>query len=492
MANVKQVSFNLPGQQPPLAAELRAAAEEQARLQALLDEGRGGLRGQLIDTGRFMVPDLTPIAQAVNQRRTAAELENAKRKQADLQGQYQRTLVEELRRYKARRDGKEVELEGPPVEGETSVTGRVPGDPRAFREFEGSPFPEVAGMAKADREAYQRLFDKLVERASFPSVQAAGGDVAALQPKDDFVFGNNAVWNKGEGGPPRVVEPVRQMTTPQGTLVNVQPGGALDAVDKAPRVSVDASSRPGNVLDKGYAERVVAERQQAPAWAQGLRATETAHAALREGARAGFGENFLQNARTLITGLTGVRFDASAPTGVLSKTLAENVLTEFGGKLGAGVSNADVLFMERAQAGLETDPKAIERILAIRAAVLSRRLRTYNEDVARLAEDERDPAASARRRAAYQVEIPRVMFGFITPDALASYISIAQNLPWEEAKKIAYEQPLTPLDSRASRSVQGSMGEEWRREPSAPTPEDAERERRRQELLQRYGGQGGR
>jgi hypothetical protein len=260
----------------------------------------------------------------------------------------------------------------------------------------------------------------------------------------------------------------------------------LDAVDKAPKVNVNTANQPENILDKGLGENVIKDRDAARAAANGLRGTETALYALREGARSGFGEQFLQNARTFVTGLTGVRFDASAPTGVLAKTLAQNVLDEFGGKLGTGISNADVEFMRQASGGLVDDPKALERILAIRAGLLARRLDQYNRDVEAAAGD--GPGAD-RRRAAFAVERPKTMFPFITADALASWLSITKNIPLEDARKIAYEQPLSRLDKRASTAVRGSMGEEWRREEVDPA--ELERRRRVDEVLKKYGGGSG-
>ena len=127
---------------------------------------------------------------------------------------------------------------------------------------------------------------------------------------------------------------------------------------------------------------------------------------------------------------SGLKFDTTTPTAVLAKSLAENVVNEFGGKLGAGISNADVLFMKEAMGGLATDANALDRILAIRAAAAYTKIKDHNRNVEDLTSQPGVTTPDYIRRR-FSVDSPKFAFEFKTPEARASFESGMTNQPYD-------------------------------------------------------------
>lgn len=465
MAQPKVANFTL-GMKAPYQADLEALAQQQNLLQQQLADEQGGTDGKLINTGHFFVPDLSGLGNALASRRTKEALENNRKKAADYQGKYQESLVGELKRYGKEKDGGDVELPGPTEDG-GALTGKMPGNQRAFESRLNSPYPEVRALAAAEKASYDKRFEKLLERSSFTSAQGAGDNIDKLAPKSEYKEANGTFFDTTDGKTPSPVPSlaVTQQTLADGTIVNQYPGGKQDTVDKATKINL-----PGQSLIAEKIKGLEADQKGAAALAATVRSTEQALDALRQGAQAGYGQDFIQNARTLVSSLTGAKFDASTPTAVLAKTLAENVVNEFGGKLGSGVSNADVQFMQAAQGGLATDPKAIERILAIRAAAAINKIRSHNETVDTLAtEAERAPATSRQIggdtvRKLYGVPLPPINFAFPSPDAQASFEAGFSGKSLDQARSNMAADAKTPAFKAATGKTSTSMTPEQRKQ----------------------------
>jgi hypothetical protein len=427
-------SFLRPGLQTSYEGEAAQLGMEQQLLAQRLAEMEQAKGPSPINAGKFAALDFSGVGNALNEVRTRQKLEAAKKKLADTQGAYQKDLVTSLRKYQESRDGKTVDLAGPPEEGQTGVTGQVPGDPQAYRQGEQSPFSEVRAMAKDDRAAYEKLHDALIKKASPTSALAAGGVTAKLRPAVETVEMNGALVQKPEeAGQGASVVPgtgVTQSRLPSGTVVNNFLGGKQESVDKAPQVH-NSLVMPGESALKGIVDKLPDEFAVAKSANNMIRGTETALSALQAGARTGSLEETLQAGRTAVEGLTGLKFASTTPTAVLAKSLAENVVNEFGGKLGTGISNADVAFMQQAMGGLATDKDALERVLAIRAAMAINRIRDHNTNVADLTAQPGFANADYIRKR-YAVEPAKFNFVFSSPQARASFEAGISNQPYEK------------------------------------------------------------
>lgn len=379
MTQPKTVSFG----PTPFAGDRQNLALEQALLLRALQNEPATYGSPLLDTGAFKVANAGGIGDALAAAKTKQAIELNRKKSADLEGRYQDELVKELRKYRTAQDGGTVE--SGTIDGQ-AVTERTPGNPQAYKQFRDNPFPEVRAEARLAEELYQKQFEELGKRASFPSLQQAiqsgQGSIGQLQAKPEYKELGGALMNVGDTGQPPSVVPstrVTQTKLPTGTVVNQYASGEQKAVDTAPKISTTVQNMPGNEVLKGRITKLEEGQEMALKQVDTLRATEQALTALAAGATTGFGAEWLQNLRTAATMLTGVQFPENTPTAVLQKALAENVVNKFSGKLGSGVSNADVLFMGKASGDLATDAAAIERILAIQAAAAQREIKRHNQ-----------------------------------------------------------------------------------------------------------------
>lgn len=436
-------SFVSPGMAPPYAAQLQQLAREQQLLDQQSQEQAQGLTPGLVDTGRLKVLNFNGLANALAKRRTGQDQALNLKRQADVQGAYQKDLVQQLKAFRTAEAGTpETALPGPgaPLEGREgpgpSAPG-VPADPMAYRGFLDSHLPEVRAAAQEKQKLQDALFAKLAERASMPSVQAAAGsrDVRQLAPMPKDMALDGALVRTAEGQKPTLAPGTgfKQVTLADGTVVNQNLlTGKQDSVNRAPSMRTDVNL-PGNKVIDTMIKGLPDDLKAATAANSAIRGTETALDALGKGARAGFGEEFLQNARTLTSGLTGIQFDSTTPTGVLAKALAKNVIDELGG-LGAQISNTDREFMATAVGGLNTDPTALERILAIRLAALQKTVDKHNQDVEALAGNPKNDAGDFTRQK-FALPRNRVTVKFNSPEAEASYVSGQLNIGYEDALK---------------------------------------------------------
>lgn len=446
MAAPKTVSFTTPGMAPPYTQEMGGLTQEQQLLLEALKNQQEGTDGKLINSGHFFTPDLGGLGNALAARSTNTKLEENRKKQADVQGKYQQALIERMGKFRQDSEGGAVDVAGPPDEGQAQPTRTTAPNQRAFLQYEDDPFPEVAAKARLQREMYNKRAEELGKRASFQSVQAGGEDLSKYAPMQKQEVKDNMVVGVTEGQAPVLLAGQRvpgQLAN--GTEIDTNTfTGARDAVDRAPKINLPAAG-PQLLTEK--IKGLEADQKSALAMADTVRSTEQALDAIKQGAQAGYGTDFMQNARTLVSSLTGVQFPESTPTAVLAKTLASNVVNEFGGKLGTGISNADVQFMQQAMGGTNTDPKAIERILAIRAAAAYNAVKRHNENVATIGgEAEKTPAAQRPLSGEtvnklYAVKPPAVNLKFTTPDADASFRAGMGNMGLDQARELNAAEP---------------------------------------------------
>ena len=419
----------------------QAVGDEQALAEALMKLRMGGYEADPNMTSGIATLNFAPFRKAALERQMGQELETAKRKRADVGRNYLEQALLEQRRYKEARET----------------------NPKAYLDFEGSTVPQVAEQAKADRKIYEADAlerSKAGLKGATPASILGGGP---LVPKKDIREIDGAFAEVGDDGRPRLLEGTGydQVPGPNGEQINRNRLTGKVSNQGGMRQSLDFGDKTGT---KTLIEGMPKQAERAEAMNSALRGTETALSALGEGARAGYGEEFFQNARTLISGITGVKFDSTTPTAVLAKALAKNVIDELGG-LGAQISNSDREFMATAIGGLNTDPTALERILAIRMGALQRLMSKYGRTVeanSQLVGGETGEALKTN----YGVERARVSASFKSPEAEASYIANLNNIPYQAALQQVMQMRAT--------------------DPK-PTPGTSKGGRSREEILRQYG-----
>lgn len=427
----KTAGFVTPGLQSPYAAEqANLGLEQQMLLQAL--QGHQDVSVPTRNTGAVNVLNFDGVGNAIAGQRTRDALEVNRKKQLDVAGNYSKVLEQRMRALRLADPDKPVELSP----------------------FLDDSLPEVRHAAESlDKAAQERL--KIAMKAADPTTLASGGreGIGGFAPKREQTLVDGTLINTTPG---QLIAPVagggyKQSTMPDGDVMNTNLlTGRQTTANNAPTTRVSFAQVGPGLVD-GKVKLLGAEQASARAKANTLRSTEHSLDALDKGARAGYGEEWLQNARTLISGVTGFKFDATTPTAILAKSLAENVVNEFGGKLGSGVSNADVQFMQLASAGQATDPTAIERILAIRAAAAVRDIRQHILQVATLGNHPKNELGAADTQKLYGIEMPNYGFRFKTLEARASFEAGISDRPYEDVfQEVTKEENLTATPKTAS------------------------------------------
>jgi hypothetical protein len=108
------------------------------------------------------------------------------------------------------------------------------------------------------------------------------------------------------------------------------------------------------------------------------------------------------------------------------------------------VSNTDLLFMKDAMAGLQTDPQAIERVLAIRAAAALKKIDEHNAIVEAFAGMPKNDLGVGMTGTLYKVDRPKYSMRFNTPEARASFVSGLTGMPYETALAQVQDQDKDP------------------------------------------------
>lgn len=443
--NYQNFSGPMPGV-PDFAQEMQGLSVEQKMLlESLMARKAQARQGAApLEAGGHTVLNLAPLGAALGARQDKEDLETNRKKQADVTGRYQTELLSQMRRMRQGMAGGEVELPGPTEDGQP-LTGQIKGNQRGYEQYLSSPFPEVRAAAEAEQKRYQSRADELAKRSTMGSVQSAGDDLSQYKAKPEYKEVNGAVMDmSGEQAP--AVAPgmgVSQSTLGNGTTVNNFPGGKQDAVDKGVKIQM-----PGQDLVAERIKMLPADKQEAEGAANLIQTSQQALAALKEGAVAGGGANYKNIAKNLIQGLTGIQFAENTPTAVLAKSLAKATLEDMGGRLGAGVSNADREYMADANGALSTDPNALERILAIRMGGAQRLVRTHNDQVETMANLPGNPYGPEATKKLYQVRIPGLHYEASTPEAAASFESNMTGRAYsevlQETKKNKYGGPTAP------------------------------------------------
>lgn len=436
MAGPNTASFTLqtPALQMELAAQLQARAQAEQELQQLqLQEDKGD---NPMATGRLLVPNLTPLLRALKMAKLREASKVAEAKAYDAQGKWQEQEQAAVADYLKKKSGSVDQVAGPPTEDGAYPTRVTAGNPQAYLEGEVSPSPAVKALAKNDREAYLKLFEELVKKASVSSGVAAmqqGNKVGLLKAAPKLHFVDGGVAQEEEGQAPKWLTSVTQESL-RGDLYNRSASGKLSAADQgAPAKPVGQSAVMEFV--KGMPDK---EKEAQTA----LSAYNTAEQALAElpKAQVGAGSEAEQWVRSFLARY-GIQGDAATPTAVLQAKLAKLTLDESGGKLGAGFSNADRDFMQQMVAGSTATQESIERILAIRMAVAYKRLQAHNDKVGAIGSEadrlnkitgtDVNPSGDLVGKL-YKVQMPGVSTQFRTMEAAASFESALSGRPYAE------------------------------------------------------------
>lgn len=465
-------SFTLPLSSNPYAAQQQDyGMEAQSLQQALMElqqQQESAAYGRPVQAGALSTLNFAPITDQMKKAQLKAEQEVNRKKQLDLSGKYQEEVLRQLSQYRKDKAPSEQEVAGPTQDG-GPLTKVVPGNQQSFEQYLNSPYPEVRAQAERDAKLYESRLAEALKHASLGSIQQSGGDITRLDPQRKYQEVGGVLADTTEGHDPSLA-PGMGYTQEKGPNGEVRNRNLFsNKLEEAGGVKINM---PGANLVNEKIKALEPLKAQADASARTLRSTEQALDVLAKGAKAGYGQDAMQNVRTAITGITGIQFDATTPTGVLAKTLASNVLDEFGGKLGTGVSNADVLFMKEAAGGLATDPKALERILAIRTAAAYNRIQEYNGTVDTLAALPQNDLGLDATKKLYRSQMPNFGYVFQTPEARASFGAGIANRPFEEFLKMEQEAQKGP---QGGLTAPGPGGKDWRKDP-------AERARRLKEL----------
>lgn len=462
--------------QPPGVGELQAATQEEQRLREMLMALEGQDRSAApLQSGKFSVLNLAPLSAAMRERRLAEKLELARKKKGDLQGAYLEEVARRLRAFKTEEEGQTQVTPLLDDNGE-AVTNKLPGNKRAFKNYEADPYPEVRAQASERRKEYDTLLKALRDKAGFKSIQAAGDDVDRLQEAQKYNIGADAIWQESTDGPPVRVQGTTQVPLPggkPGQQANLAPSGAVRAIG-GDGVSV-TNNLPGDKMGgKLLLDTLPKEQEKAERAFTQYNSAQNGLQALADGAQTGYGADFFQNIKTLVHNLTGIELDVlgkMSSYGQLAAALAKTTIEELGG-LNAQVSNTDREFMRAAIGGTQNDPKALERLLAIRAGSLRRYLEQYPDKVAAGAEGAESEQVREALKRRFGRELPAMGLNFSHPEAEASFLANWQNIPYQQALK----------------NAQGGYGAGPASQPGDWTKDPAEVKRRADAALKKYLG----
>lgn len=360
--------------------------QEQEQLQALQMKGIGA---KPVNTGTFQVVNFDPIIQALTQKKLKAEIEAKQKKQLDLTGAYQSQLADALKGYHASKRG---ETQVTPLldEGGQPVTNQLPGDPRAFRNGQSSPFAEVRKLAEKDESQYNASFGKLLEKGTLASgVKAVqnDSDIGALAAKPEVQVIDNLPYNMADGKP-----------TPIGHKGYTQEADARGGIANRNTFTNKVESRGGQTINVGGAAadteflKTSAEQlaKEAPkletALGKGLRALQSVEQASQKGAFQGPVAKYVQFAVGLGQELG---LNSSQTQALLSNTEIINggmgrFVLEAIKATGTNPSNTDLTFTKETAGGKELSPDGLAALIRAARADLANEGILHNQRVDRL------------------------------------------------------------------------------------------------------------
>lgn len=331
-----------------------AEAEGLKRRRALLESLQQQSMQPNIQGGRGLAL-AQMIAAIAGQRQASKGLQQVTELEGANRARYGSEMGQELERYMAMQQGSPGQFD-PNEMGDASPNAAqiaTPADPRrAVMQAIASRFPELQQVGQAGlKEMLQRK--------------------PVAKPDD---------WKIAPDGTP-------YRTRPDGSF-EIHPGNfgkpekPLVQIDNFPHArEKDQERRLKDVAPSGdYFKDAKADNAN-------LGATTEALAALREGAKTGILEPFMQGFRKVVA-YAGVENAATAPTDTLASLLAARTMAAIGGKLGGQVSNTDLEFVKSMTGARTTDPQALKRLMAIAAAASMKNLNRFNQEVDDLAQGE--------------------------------------------------------------------------------------------------------
>lgn len=467
--------------QPPGVGEMQSALEDEDRLEKLLASLEGRSRSAApLQSGRFAVLNLEPLSDALRESRLRSKLEVAKKKKADIQGQYMEEVARRLRQFREKEEGQTQVTPLLDDQGE-AVTNKLPGNPLAYDEYMSDPYPEVRKLTESREKGMDKLREALAKRAKMTSVQQNPRNPLAWEEQPELEITSDGIFDKRTGNLLRGTKQVPLPGGKPGQVANQNPAGALKAVGSSD--TTINNNLPGDRKGGGLLlDTLPKEKEKADQAYSNYNAAQAGLQALADGAKTGYGADFFQNAKTLVHHLTGIELPvlgSMTSYGQLAAALAQSTIDQLGG-LGAQVSNTDLAFARAAIGGTANDPRALERLLAIRAGTLRRYLEEYPmrvEEASVGAESEQVQRQLQRR---FAKELPAMGLNFSHPEAEASFLANWKNIPY-------------PTALQQVRGMGGApQGPDSPTPPQAPatdwTKDPAERKRRVEEALRKYGG----
>lgn len=384
---------NFTAMQAPGQAELMNSLSEQQRLQKLLEALQEAPSNPgAVKTGEYDILNLSPIIDALKERKLTDKLDLEKKKSLDLQGKYQEELLRQLRLYDQARQGPEQELQGPMPDGQTPLTGRKP-NPMAYRAFLNSPYPQVAALAKMDQQMQEKLMEKLINRADFNSAQQAtiaGGDPSMLTPKTDWQFNEGLPTAVREGQIPSVPQGMQytQEKGPNGEILNRNP--VTNQLKGAGGVHVSVGDKASTAALSKAAETVIADGTKLQdGLYRGLNNLDRAEAALKNGAILGTGADVITAGASLLQTL-GLAPEAikeiTGNTEVIRAGMAGFVRAALK-SYGYNPSNIDLVAAQQSVGGINNTPAGLAALLRAARADMVNDALTHNQRVARVAKE---------------------------------------------------------------------------------------------------------
>ena len=282
---------------------------------------------------------------------------------------------------------------------------------RLFSVFQQNPQQGVAEAASSKFPQYQKLakewqdaLNKRLEGAG--NAMSTGGDTkGAVQT---FQSGQIPAEYQPKAMPAPVVQ---QVDGPNGKIpmvVTTDKYGVQDA--KLGSGGVNVTTKIGGKEGEMALDDLKAEKKDRQARAQiakeSLQSNQTALEALSEGAKAGGGEGYKQAIRK-----AGQAFGFAAPetasTEQLQMGLGDAILRK--ARALAPVTGEDVVRLEKILGSVNTDPQALNKMLAVYNALAVKELQTYNQWTSHQAANLETPYARDLFKGAgigYEVQAP--------------------------------------------------------------------------------------
>lgn len=358
---VKTASF-LSGLQPPGALEGQDLGLEQQQLLEALKQQQGNTSVPVTPGGRYNALNFDGLANSLLAHRTKSKLENNRRKQADLLGKGQATLLAELAKY----DSTDIET---------------------VKRARTSPHAEIRSLAEDDLKAIRSRGDKLVDRV--PVTDAARTeDYRQWGAKPNQKVVGDSIVNIPEQGSPVLTAGGWSTPAPDKTGAMVQTNsltGEVRTVNRAPTVSVV------NVNDKadaaGASEGVKAVLARADELSRTTTNQVRALASMEENSRRGAYQGPVQNWVQQAVGL-GREFGLTSEetNRVLANT--ESLKSDAGRfvlsmikQTGTNPSNSDRIYAEETAGGAKLSPQGLLRVIRAARVDLANNINEHNARV---------------------------------------------------------------------------------------------------------------